>query len=115
MNPIPTEKPASPSKVKAAVEIAMAVAEAIRELGEIPSGHLYAKLMLYGVTLTQHQSILGTLTMAGLIEVTPAHLVRWIGPAIGKEEGNCSDQNTPISTSHAAIQSASSVDGSAAI
>ena len=36
-----------------AVRIAHAVAEAIRELGEIPSGHLYARLMgvlehLYG-------------------------------------------------------------------
>ena len=33
------------SEALAAVRVAHAIAESIRELGEIPSGHLYARLM----------------------------------------------------------------------
>ena len=67
-----------------AVRIAHIVAEAIRDLGEVPSGHLYARLM--GVMeLQQYEQVIDLLIDAQLIERTPAHLLRWIGPAANPE------------------------------
>ena len=63
-----------------AVRIAHAVAETIRELREVPSGHLYARLM--GVMdLRQYEQVIDLLIDARLVERAPAHLLRWIGPA----------------------------------
>ena len=39
-----------PTKVKAALDALRAVADAIRDAGEIPAGHLYAALMGHGCT-----------------------------------------------------------------
>jgi hypothetical protein len=59
----------------AVVRVAHAVAETIRELGQVPSGHLYARLM--GVMeLHQYEQIIGL-----LVERDRSHLLRWIGPA----------------------------------
>ena len=67
-----------------AVRIAHVVAETIRDLGEVPSGHLYARLM--GVMeLHQYEQVIDLLIGAQLIERTPAHLLRWIGPAANPE------------------------------
>jgi len=64
----------------AAVRVAHAVAEAIRELGQVPSGHLYARLM--GVMEHhQYEQVVDVLVDAHLVERTPSHLLRWIGPA----------------------------------
>ena len=64
----------------AAVRVAQAVAEAIRDLREVPSGHLSARLM--GVmTLQQYEQVIDLLIEARLVERTPSHLLRWIGPA----------------------------------
>ena len=68
------------SEAIAAVRVAHAVAETIRELGEVPSGHLYARLM--GVMeLRQYEQVIDLLVDARLVERTPSHLLRWIGPA----------------------------------
>ncbi len=67
--------------MKAALLVAFAVAETIREAGEVPSGVVYAALV-GRVTLAGYESLLRTLKNAGLIEETPAHLLRWIGQAI---------------------------------
>ena len=48
------------TEVKAAFGILQAVAEAIRELGEVPSGHLYANLMSK-LSLAQFEQVLGVL------------------------------------------------------
>ena len=57
-----------------------AVAEAIREAGEIPSGTLYA--MLIGkMNFQAYEKMLAILKNAGLISVN-AHLIRWTGPAL---------------------------------
>jgi hypothetical protein len=61
----------------------MAVAEAIRELGEVPSGHLYARVMPY-VSASAYDRILGILIEAKLVRRSGSHLLTWIGPA--KEE-----------------------------
>ena len=63
-----------------AVRVAHAVAETIRNLGEVPSGHLYARLM--GVMdLQQYRQVIDLLVDARLVERTASHLLRWIGPA----------------------------------
>ena len=68
------------SEAIAAVRVVHAVAETIRELGQVPSGHLYARLM--GVMeLHQYEQVIDLLADAQLIERTPSHLLRWIGPA----------------------------------
>ena len=65
-------------EVKAALGIIQAVAEAIRELGEVPSGHLYANLMGQ-LSLEQYEHILGILKGAGLVRQSNAHLLTWVG------------------------------------
>lgn len=65
---------------QAVIEILKAVADAIRELGEIPSGHLYAQLMGH-MSLELYQKIIGALVAAKLVE-EQNHLLRWIGPEV---------------------------------
>ena len=68
------------SEALATVRVAHAIAESIRELGEIPSGHLYARLM--GImALGQYEQVIDLLIEARLVERAPSHLLRWIGPA----------------------------------
>ena len=54
------------------------VADAIREIGSVPSGQLYAYLMGH-MSLSQYQSIIGTLKKAELVRESNNVLV-WIGP-----------------------------------
>ena len=68
---------------KTVLEAIVAVGIAIRELGEVPSGHLYAMLMTQGCSLDVYDAILGKLTGAGLITVSDQHLIKWAGPANG--------------------------------
>ena len=68
------------SEALAAVRVAHAIAETIRELGEVPSGHLYARVM--GVMdLRQYEQVISLLIDARLVERAPSHLLRWIGPS----------------------------------
>ncbi len=68
------------SEAIAVVHVAQAVAEAIRDLRQVPSGHLYPRLM--GVmTLQQYEQVIELLVGARLVERAPSHLLRWIGPA----------------------------------
>ena len=63
--------------VRACVAQCQAVAEAIKALGSVPSGHLYAQLMGH-MTLEHYQRIIGHLTDAGVIRVDGSHLIRWV-------------------------------------
>mgnify|MGYP001592016593 CR=1 FL=1 len=63
---------------QATIDVIRAVADAIRNLGEVPSGHLYARLMGH-VSLEEYTSIIGTLKQAGLIS-EQNYLLTWIGP-----------------------------------
>jgi hypothetical protein len=67
-------------ELKAGVAMIAAVAEAIREVGQIPSGHLYARLQ-GKVTLDGYNKLIGILKNAKLIEENN-HLLTWIGPEI---------------------------------
>ncbi len=71
------------TQVVAALQTLAAVAEAIRELGSVPSGHLYAQLMPSGMTLSTYQAIIGKLRRAGLITESN-NLLTWV--AYTKEE-----------------------------
>lgn len=64
-------------QVSAAIRITQAVAEAIRELKEVPSGQLYARLMSV-LSLSQYNQIIDVLKKAGVISESN-HLLKWIG------------------------------------
>ena len=49
------------------VQVIAAVADCIREVGAVPSGHLYAILMAK-MDLDTYQAIIRTLVRAGLVE-----------------------------------------------
>lgn len=66
------------AQVKSAVLIAKAVADAIKEAGSIPSGHLYA--VLCGVlTFQQYQQIIRVLISTGLVSESN-HVLTWVDP-----------------------------------
>lgn len=76
----------SKKDIAEAVQVVAAIAETIREVGEVPSGTLYAGLMAKGCTFPQYEKILGVLVRSGLVRVKN-HLVTWIGPLKGEIKG----------------------------
>jgi hypothetical protein len=72
------DPPATNAQVSRAFAVCAAVAEAIREAGELPSGQLYAILMSQ-VDLSGYESMIRTLKGTGLVEER-ANVLRWIGP-----------------------------------
>jgi len=60
------------------LQIAAAMAEAIRSLGSVPSGHLYARLMGH-VNLETYELIISVLVKANLVK-QENFLLTWIGP-----------------------------------
>ena len=66
-------------EISAGLKTIQAIAGAIRELGEVPSGTLYANIM-GRLTLEEYAKIIGILKNAGIAEETPASLLRWLGP-----------------------------------
>jgi hypothetical protein len=67
-------------KTEAQVQLVRAIAEAIRELREVPSGHLYARLC-GKISSETYDRVLSTLKGAGLISVSRSHLITWTGGA----------------------------------
>jgi hypothetical protein len=63
--------------VTATIRIVSAFGQAIRDLGSVPSGHLYATVM-GSLNLTEYQAAIGILIKAGLVE-DRHHLLVWIG------------------------------------
>lgn len=68
----------SKEQYTAAIKTTAAVAECIRELGSVPSGHLWARLM-DRLTFEEYESIIRVLINTGLIRQEPSHLLMWIG------------------------------------
>lgn len=64
---------------RAALTLALIISEAIRDLGEVPSGHLYAQVMGH-MTIQTYEKIISTLVNAKLVARDGNHLLRWIGP-----------------------------------
>lgn len=71
--------------LKAWVQVLLALAEAIKELGKVPSGHLYARLMGL-LPIEQYQQTIADLAKAGLIKVSNS-LITWVGSEPAKTEG----------------------------
>lgn len=61
-------------------QIAIEIAEAILELGEVPAGHLYATLMGQ-MDLDTFERYIGLLVKIGLVKREKSHLLRWVGEA----------------------------------
>lgn len=70
----------SDAERRAALAIILAISEAIRELGQVPAGELYAVMMAKGMTLAQFEAIIGQLEGAKLVRRESSHLLTWIGP-----------------------------------
>jgi len=71
---------ATPAQKQAAIQAIRAIADAIRALGTVPSGHLYSNSVMAFMTLDQYNQVLGMLTRAQLIKVDGSHLITWTGP-----------------------------------
>jgi len=69
------------SQLNSALAVVTAIAETIRELKEVPSGHLYAALM-GKMSLEEYEQIIRIIEGADLIKVERSHLIRWIGPEV---------------------------------
>jgi len=65
-----------------ALDAVMTISEAIRTAGEIPAGVLYATLC-GRMDLASFNGLVKVLQGAGLVERTPAHMLRWVGPVVG--------------------------------
>ena len=65
-------------QVTAGIRMAAAVGEAIRDLGSVPSGHLYARLM-GRMSLETYNKLITILKQANLVEENN-HLLTWVGP-----------------------------------
>ena len=63
---------------QAAIEIVKAVADTIKDLGSVPSGHLYARLMGH-MSLSEYEQIIGFIVRSGLVKRDSSHLLTWIG------------------------------------
>lgn len=59
-------------------KVVAAVGEVIHDLGTVPSGHLYAILLLSGVTLSSYYACLTLLRRARFIEES-GHVLTWVG------------------------------------
>ena len=66
-------------KLSAALNIVQAIAETIRELSEVPSGELYARL-IGKLALSDYEEVIRILKETGLVTETPGHLLRWNEP-----------------------------------
>jgi hypothetical protein len=76
------ERPMNATKeqVKTTLDTVRAVADAIRELGSVPSGTFYAVVMAH-MDLPTYQRIVTLLKDAGLVE-EENHLLTWTGPKL---------------------------------
>jgi hypothetical protein len=74
---------------------ALALAEAIRALGSVPSGHLYARVM-GALSLEAYQSLIRSLVSAGLVR-NSSHMLTWIGP-LASDASPAVVVDTPVAT-----------------
>ncbi len=66
------------TQTHAALECIKALADAIKSLGSVPSGTLYAGLM-GKLSLDQYNAMIGILTKSGLVHLSTSHVLTWKG------------------------------------
>jgi hypothetical protein len=76
--------PPTDAQQTAVIKMMVVVADTIRELSPVVSGHLYARLMSYNFSLADYEAIIGTLKRAGLVKES-GHQLTWVGPAKGAQ------------------------------
>ena len=69
-------KPTS-AEIAAAINTVKILADTIRDLGSIPSGHLYAQVMGH-LSLQQYEGAVSLLLKTGLVKQS-GHLLTWVG------------------------------------
>jgi hypothetical protein len=78
------------ARIEGTLRVVVAISQCIQELGSVPSGHLFARLMGH-LDIDSYQSVIATLVRAGLVREHPNHLLEWIGPSgptTGSQETN---------------------------
>ena len=60
--------------------MADALGDSIRDLGEVPSGHLYAMVMNH-LDLEGYQAVIDVLKRRGDVKEDGSHMLRWTGKA----------------------------------
>lgn len=79
-------------QLRAGIDIVLAVSEAIRTIGTVPSGVLYARSCMNALTVDQYNQVIGLLKRAGLV-AEEAHVLRWVGPQLdAKADAEASDK-----------------------
>lgn len=66
-------------QVTAYIQTVRAIADAIKEMGSVPAGTIYATVMSV-MGLPAFERIIGTLTSAKLVKRDPSGMLHWIGP-----------------------------------
>jgi hypothetical protein len=74
---------ATKEQLTAVLEVLVSMAEVVRTAGEIPAGHLYARMM-GSVSLATYRQLEARLVGSGLVEKR-GHLLRWVGPQLESE------------------------------
>lgn len=69
---------ATKAQVKAALGMVTAMGDAIQALGEVPNGHLYARVM-DKMSLKDYDFVIGLLKDSGVVTET-SNLLKWVGP-----------------------------------
>jgi hypothetical protein len=68
----------TPAEVKAALNIMLAVADAVRDAGRLPLGSLYATLSGHIASMSAFESLVRQLTNTGVVRREGNELV-WVG------------------------------------
>jgi hypothetical protein len=74
------------SQARAALSVLLTLTEAIRQLGSIPSGTLYAHVAGH-MDLQTYNSLLARIKGSGLVEESQDGMLTWVGPEVKAEEG----------------------------
>ena len=69
------------TELQAGLQIMLAVAQTIHELGEVPSGTLYAQLM-GKMDMAGYERMIDVLVAQNLVARAPMHVLKWCGPKL---------------------------------
>ncbi len=72
--------PEARAQLKAELEILIAIANAIRELGQVPEGKLYT-IVCSKLSLERFEKAIDHLVAAGVVSRGAGYLLHWIGPS----------------------------------
>lgn len=71
------ETSATEKQITAGLARVRAIADCIRDIGAVPSGHLYAQICAR-LTIGEYDKIIGILKKAGMITESSSHMLTWV-------------------------------------